>query len=812
MATIIQPYDPWAEKAAVNVLGGLINGLLQRHWENEDNRKMNAFRGAVMAELDKKRGLTPQLQGQATLEGYDTNPWARASQTMPDNALSQFDALAQADNLPKYDISKTGAVPIQSLQSPITIQDMQDAIVRTMASQPRRWSRLNPQRVQAEFLPYMQAMEQGRQEQLRNDLADSYGQAQDAAGRRDVLMRGAINGYIPESMATQGQKMYEYDNPYTQPYSFNTGDKTLYGGFNPRTGEYTQQGSYTNNLTPQQIAENAYKNRELSEKSRQFNAELGEKRRQFDLGQAYDREGRAITQDQWQQEYNLKVGEQASKAIQQAGTLTETQKGQIKSLENRRDSYVKQLDTLRKQRSDELKNGGGYDPYTGESSAEGSSIIKDIDAKIAEIEKKIDNCNTQIDAIYAGTGGSGTSAGITQQSQANQLKQDYDKVTNELKQKQEAYEKTTDPTARGVIEKDIKALKEKQSELETSINQIGTFTPSSEAANTPVWTSMVQGAKGSGYGARGTSFHSGVDIKATKGSPIKVPKDLGVDTFTVKKVFTSDPVNGGGYGNHVELEGEVNGHKVGITVAHMQNGSIPLKEGQQVSAGEIIGKVGNTGRTGNDTRGIGNWYEGKDYGYHMHLTVSVDGHRIDPENYYKEIAPKGTRQQSTYNDNSPVMWRNPNTGEILTRKQYFDIVQRAGTGQIPGTNSILTVDKNLERKGYKKVDENSSDSSSQGNAQTAGLSMDVQPTQSTASGDVTPAPVTSPTAATDLRPSYQKMDYGQALTMPSQINAVPTSVEVANQATNADIQAGVNKLNGVEELTSWGVYPAGFLA
>ena len=267
MATIVQQYDPWAEKAAVNVIGGLINGLLQRHWQNEDNRKRNAFSAAVMSELDKRRGVTPQIVD------YNSDPWARASQSMPDSALSQFDTLAEADNLPKYDIGKTGAVPIQSLQTPITIQDIQDAIIRTRASQPRRWARIDPQTAQADLLPYMQSVEQGRQEQLRNDLADSYGQAQDAAAKRDILMSGAISGFIPESMAVQGQNVYQYDNPQPQMWTQNDGKNIHMGTFtpnpiNPSIIDTIQMANY---MTPQQTADNSYRYAQLGENAREFN-------------------------------------------------------------------------------------------------------------------------------------------------------------------------------------------------------------------------------------------------------------------------------------------------------------------------------------------------------------------------------------------------------------------------------------------------------------------------------------------------------------------------------------------------------------
>ena len=755
MATIVRQYDPWREKAAVNLISGLISGLLQRNWQNEDNRKMNAFRGEVLSELDRRRGATPQLQGQQTLGDYSGNTWARASQPITDSALSQFDALAEEDNLPKYDISKTGAVPIQSLQSPITIQDMQDAIARTLAAQPRRWARLSDQAIQAEFLPYMQAMEQGRQEQLRNNLADSYGQAQDAAAKRDVLMRGAISGFIPESMAAQGQKMYEYDNPNAQPYSFNTGDKTLYGGFNPRTGEYTQQGSYTNNLTPQQVADNRYRNRALAQSDRQFNATLGEQRRQFNEGQTYNRETRDM---------NREDANQPRYGAPYAGS----------------DGKLYQNDQFGNPRPFIV---GGVHMDAPENIPQNVEWNKGDDAYVENINNEIKSLQEKRKGLEdeVSTASKGDKVAITKSIEA------IDEQISQERQKISSY---------------ITGKKSSRTSQRAAQRSLGSLMIGNANAG------RITGRFGTD---RGDHSHAGTDYPAPEGTPIKIRPEMGNN---LKVVHVNTNPSASTYGNNVQLEGNIGGHKVKFIMAHMKTGSIKVKAGDVVNVGDVIGGVGSTGRSS---------------GNHLHFEVIVDGQKVDPEKFLAEYVdasdssgqgnaqtagsvvevqptqsapstasqPANTGQapevaatpdtnstaspdvqpqssaaaQNTPKDNSPTAWTHPN-GDVVTENEDAMFRQRVKNGQVSDLHSDEDVDRYYEGQGYKRAEK------------------------------------ASPTASYSQLPPYVT---GNAVTN----NAAPannTREEIVNHATSADVQAGVNKLNGVEELTSWGVYPVGFLA
>ena len=215
-------------------------------------------------------------------------------------------------------------------------------------------------------------------------------------------------------------------------------------------------------------------------------------------------------------------------------------------------------------------------------------------------------------------------------------------------------------------------------------------------------------------------------------------------TFTVSKVVPNDPSNDkNGYGNHVILSSNINGHKVDIVFGHLQNKSINLREGQQINPGDIIGKAGNTGRTGNSSKGIGFWFEGKDWGNHLHLEVRVDGHKIDPYKYYEAVGITANQQpqdigytpfpteqeqqniqqnmqqgqttqpqqqtqqaiqqpQRQQTTQEPPLWINKTTGNTLTQKEYEAMVNEVYNGNAQGINSWYDLDEKLKAEGYVK--------------------------------------------------------------------------------------------------------------
>ena len=127
--------------------------------------------------------------------------------------------------------------------------------------------------------------------------------------------------------------------------------------------------------------------------------------------------------------------------------------------------------------------------------------------------------------------------------------------------------------------------------------------------------------------------HHGVDIAGEEGSPITLSEDVSSIPLTVSRVNIANPSKGGG--NSVTLSGtDGNGDKWDFIISHMQNGSIPLRVGDVVTPGTLIGRIGNTGMTSDRKKGgITAWYEGKSSGYHMDLKIKKNGKYIDPEKF-----------------------------------------------------------------------------------------------------------------------------------------------------------------------------------
>lgn len=121
----------------------------------------------------------------------------------------------------------------------------------------------------------------------------------------------------------------------------------------------------------------------------------------------------------------------------------------------------------------------------------------------------------------------------------------------------------------------------------------------------------VEGDISSRYGRRMSpldgerEFHSGIDLSATPGNPVKATAD-GIVSFTGRS---------GGSGNLVVLE---HGHGFSTIYAHNRRNSV--KVGQKVRRGDIIGYVGSTGYS---------------TGPHVHYEIWKNGKPVDPADYAK---------------------------------------------------------------------------------------------------------------------------------------------------------------------------------
>ena len=116
----------------------------------------------------------------------------------------------------------------------------------------------------------------------------------------------------------------------------------------------------------------------------------------------------------------------------------------------------------------------------------------------------------------------------------------------------------------------------------------------------------ISGTITSRFGARSSirsSAHTGLDISATTGTPIKVVAD---GTITFAKY-------NGSYGNLVKVD-----HGNGVETWYAHTSKMYVKVGQEVKAGDVIAAVGSTG---NST------------GPHLHLEIRINGKHVNPQLY-----------------------------------------------------------------------------------------------------------------------------------------------------------------------------------
>lgn len=116
----------------------------------------------------------------------------------------------------------------------------------------------------------------------------------------------------------------------------------------------------------------------------------------------------------------------------------------------------------------------------------------------------------------------------------------------------------------------------------------------------------ISGKISSRYGVSSSirkSAHTGLDIAAAAGTPIKVVAD-----GTITSACYS-----GSYGNLVKVN-----HGNGVETWYAHTSKMYVAIGQNVTAGEVIAAVGSTG---NST------------GAHLHLEIRINGQHVNPQNY-----------------------------------------------------------------------------------------------------------------------------------------------------------------------------------
>ena len=116
----------------------------------------------------------------------------------------------------------------------------------------------------------------------------------------------------------------------------------------------------------------------------------------------------------------------------------------------------------------------------------------------------------------------------------------------------------------------------------------------------------------SGYGVRSDPFagraamHAGIDLAGAMGTPIYATAD---------GVVSDAGWNSGGYGNLIKID-----HGRGIETRYGHLSGILVKAGDRIQRGQLIGRMGSTGRS---------------TGSHLHYEVRIEGRAVNPIPFMK---------------------------------------------------------------------------------------------------------------------------------------------------------------------------------
>ena len=149
------------------------------------------------------------------------------------------------------------------------------------------------------------------------------------------------------------------------------------------------------------------------------------------------------------------------------------------------------------------------------------------------------------------------------------------------------------------LEEDLAEMERQQARISGQIN--GAAGPIRKGSGQLIWP--VNGAFTSPFGMRWGRLHAGIDIAAPTGTGIRA-----ADSGTVAIAGSV-----GGYGNYTCIN-----HGGAMSTCYGHQSSIGVSVGQNVSQGQVIGAVGNTG---NST------------GPHLHFEVRINGSPVDPMGY-----------------------------------------------------------------------------------------------------------------------------------------------------------------------------------
>ncbi len=152
------------------------------------------------------------------------------------------------------------------------------------------------------------------------------------------------------------------------------------------------------------------------------------------------------------------------------------------------------------------------------------------------------------------------------------------------------------------------------------------------------WCIPYDGAVLSSFKYRGARFHHGLDIDLDIGDPVKAAFD-GVVRYA--------QYNKGGFGNCIIIR-----HYNGLETYYAHLSKIKVRPYQRVSAGQVIGLGGNTGRS---------------YGPHLHFEVRFYDNALDPREIF-DFENKTLRDENLFICPSMFNYRAVSNKNILLEK------------------------------------------------------------------------------------------------------------------------------------------------
>jgi murein DD-endopeptidase MepM/ murein hydrolase activator NlpD len=151
------------------------------------------------------------------------------------------------------------------------------------------------------------------------------------------------------------------------------------------------------------------------------------------------------------------------------------------------------------------------------------------------------------------------------------------------------------------LEGHLAALEKEQAKVQARLAGGPPAGPIRQGSGSFIWP--VNGTFTSPFGMRWGRLHAGIDIAAPEGTPIRAADDGTV----VLAGWT------GGYGNYTCVS-----HGGSLSTCYAHQSRLGTSAGANVSKGQVIGYVGNTGNS---------------FGAHLHFEVRVGGNPVDPMGY-----------------------------------------------------------------------------------------------------------------------------------------------------------------------------------